>query len=86
MTDEEHIELNRLLSRVKGKVAISGYHGDLMDELYQGWYVHEAQPKRAHSIKTERVEVLWTNYDVDLETKGHKPMLFENKGNYSFST
>lgn len=86
LTDEEHIELNRLLSQVQGKVAISGYHGELMDELYQGWYVYEEQPKRAHSIKTERTEVLWANYDVELENKGSKPMLFEKKGNYSPST
>jgi DNA adenine methylase len=62
MTDQEHIELHRVLSRVQGKVAISSYHCDLMDELYGGWNVHEEGSKKAHSVKTERLEVLWTNY------------------------
>ena len=61
MTDEGHVALFRLLARVKGKVAISGYHGALMDRLYHDWYAYEAPPKKAHSVKTTRVEVLWTN-------------------------
>jgi DNA adenine methylase len=70
MTDEEHIQLYQLLSQVKGKVAISSYHWDLMDELYKNWYIHEEKSKKAHSIKTERVEVLWTNYPIT--TNGNK--------------
>jgi DNA adenine methylase len=62
MTDEEHIELHRVLARLKGKVAISGYHCGLMDELYKDWNVYEEGSKKAHSIKTERVEVLWINH------------------------
>lgn len=62
MTDEEHVELHRILTRVKGKVAISGYHCDLLDDLYKDWNVHEEGSKMAHSVKTERREVLWTNY------------------------
>jgi DNA adenine methylase len=64
MTDEEHIELFHALSNVKGKVAISGYHGELMDGLYSSWYVCEASPKKVHSVKTTRTEILWTNYPV----------------------
>lgn len=77
MTDEEHIELHHLLSQVKGKVAISGYHCDLMDELYKDWNVHEEKSKKAHSIKTERVEVLWTNYGLASRTKNNNLILFE---------
>jgi len=72
MTDEEHMELFRALSNVKGKVAISGYHGELMDELYSGWYVCEAPPKKVHSVKTTRTEVLWTNYPVSEATAQRK--------------
>jgi DNA adenine methylase len=86
ITDQEHNELYSLLSQVKGKVAISGYHCDLMDELYQDWYVYEERPKRAHSIKTERIEVLWTNYEVDPNTYNQKLPLSEKKGKYSQST
>lgn len=62
MTDAEHIQLHMLLSQVNGKVAISGYHGDLMDELYKDWHVHEEGARQVHSVKQERTEVLWTNY------------------------
>lgn len=62
MTDLEHIELYEILSNVQGKVAISGYHGALMDSLYKGWNSHEEGFKKTHSVKTERMEVLWTNY------------------------
>jgi len=62
MTDAEHIMLAQFLGSVKAKVAISGYHGDLMDELYRGWFVHEEGAKKAHSVKADRSEVLWTNY------------------------
>ncbi len=62
LTDAEHTALAQLLRSVKAKVAISGYHGDLMDELYQGWHVHEEGAKKAHSVKADRLEVLWTNY------------------------
>jgi len=62
MTDQEHIELARILHQVTGKVAISGYHCRLMDELYSGWNVHEEEEKNCHSVKKPRTEVLWTNY------------------------
>jgi DNA adenine methylase len=62
MTDLQHMQLYEVVSQVKGKIAISGYHGTLMDGLYKGWNVHEEGSKKAHSIKAERSEVLWTNY------------------------
>ena len=62
MTDAQHIELYAALSNVKGRVAISGYYGPLYQELYKDWHVHEEGSKKAHSVKTERFEVLWTNY------------------------
>ncbi len=74
MTDEQHMGLCHVLSHVKGKVAISGYHGNLMDKLYKDWYVYEAAPKLAHSVKTTRTEVLWTNYLIP-ESKIQKALL-----------
>lgn len=64
MTDQEHIDLFRLLSAVKGRVAISSYHADLMDDLYRNWNCYEEGVKKAHSVKEDRTEVLWTNYQV----------------------
>jgi DNA adenine methylase len=62
LSDSEHTALYEVLSHVQGRVAISGYHGELMDGLYSDWHVHEEGSKKAHSVKTERAEVLWTNY------------------------
>jgi DNA adenine methylase len=63
MTDEEHIKLADVLRNVKGKVALSGYHCDLMNELYGDWDFVD-YTKKAHSVKKDRTEVLWTNYPI----------------------
>ncbi len=65
MTDEEHRELAHVLHNVKGKVALSGYKCDLMEELYSHWRAIEAPSKYCHSIKQPRTEVLWVNYEVE---------------------
>ena len=69
MTDAQHRELAQVLRRVKGKVALSGYQCDLMDELYGDWHQTTASAKYAHSIKQLRTEKLWTNYDPGEESK-----------------
>lgn len=63
MNDEKHRELAALLHKVKGKVALSSYHCDLMDELFGDWNYIEGPTKMVHSIKQERTEVLWVNYN-----------------------
>lgn len=72
MSDSEHRELANLLHRVQGKVAVSGYHSALMNELYGDWLSIEAPPRKAHSTNTrpdntkqERTETLWINYTLD---------------------
>ena len=65
MTDKEHRELADTLHKAKGRVAISGYHGTLMDGLYTDWHCLEAVPKNCHTSKGERTEVLWTNYEIE---------------------
>lgn len=62
MSDDEHRKLATQLHSVKGKVAISGYHSPLMDELYWDWFCLDAPVKNALSVKKPRQEVLWTNY------------------------
>lgn len=62
MSNEQHRELAQVLHNVRGKVALSGYHSKLMDELYKNWHQTEADEKRCHSVKTPRKEILWTNY------------------------
>lgn len=62
MTDEEHAELARLLHKVKGKVAVSGYRCTLMDTLYKDFRRAQAPAKLCHSVKQSRTEALWMNY------------------------
>jgi DNA adenine methylase len=65
MSDMAHRELADVLHACKGRVAISGYRCALMDELYGGWRRADAPAKLCHSVKTERQEALWMNYDAD---------------------
>ncbi len=69
MTDEEHRKLAAVLHDIKGKAALSSYHCGLMDELYGDWRCIEAPIKNCHSVKTPRQEVLWVNYDPEVEPK-----------------
>jgi DNA adenine methylase len=62
MSEQQHRELADALKTCDGKVAISGYHCDLMDELYGHYERHDAPVKTCHSTKTPRQECLWTNY------------------------
>jgi DNA adenine methylase len=64
MTDNDHQELAEVLTKVKGKVALSGYHCNLLDKLYKDWNYIESPTKQCLSVKQPRTEVLWTNYDV----------------------
>lgn len=71
MTDEAHRELAEVLHKIVGKVALSGYHCNLMSELYSDWRCIEAPVKMCHSTKQPRQEVLWVNYDFEEETQWH---------------
>ncbi|MDS3860829.1 DNA adenine methylase [Thermosynechococcaceae cyanobacterium BACA0444] len=86
MNDSEHRELADVLKNVKGKVALSGYHCKLMNELYRDWDYIESPPKKAHStntstdnLKQERTEVLWVNYEIqkqgETECQSHQKSL-----------
>ena len=68
MTDSEHRTLANVLHEVEGKVALSSYDCELMDELYSDWNRIEAPVKKCHSAKAPRREVLWTNYSAE---EGH---------------
>ncbi len=72
MTDKQHIELAEVLNSVKGKVAISNYECDLMEELYplSKWKKHFGPNKTIHTTKDKRQELLWTNYELTNEITG----------------
>src|SRR5918912_274350 len=57
MTDAQHRELAAALRKVKGKVAVSGYHCELMDALYGDWQCIEAPETLCHSVQTPGTEV-----------------------------
>lgn len=62
-SDEQHIELNRLLMQVQATVIISGYPSELYDSLYTGWQrvEREGQVDRGSNGKRKTTEVLWIN-------------------------
>lgn len=62
LDEYEHRELAVALQRCVGKVAVSGYRCDLMDELYADWRRFDAPEKYCHSVKQLRQEALWMNY------------------------
>jgi DNA adenine methylase len=62
MDEAQHRELATVLSQCRGKVAVSGYRCELMDELYKGWRRYDAPIKQCHSVKKARQESLWMNY------------------------
>ncbi|MGB1288346.1 MAG: DNA adenine methylase, partial [Aggregatilineales bacterium] len=51
MTDDDHRALAETLHSIQGQVAISGYQGALMSELYGGWSCYEAPVKQNHASK-----------------------------------
>lgn len=65
MTNQQHRELAEVLNAVKGKVALSNYDCELLNQLYPPpkWMKHTTSPRIIHSTKGTRREVLWTNYD-----------------------
>lgn len=64
MSDDDHKRLAEKLHNVQGLVALSGYHCKLLDDLYGDWRCYEAPTKTIHSVKQQRTEVLWTNYEL----------------------
>lgn len=63
MDEAAHGRLAEALRACRGAVAISGYEGELMNDLYQDWHKTVGPRRTAHSVKRPRQEVLWSNYD-----------------------
>jgi DNA adenine methylase len=64
MSDKEHRTLAKCLKNVRGRVALSGYRGTLYEELFSSWKRIDAPIKTCHSVKKERAEALWVNFEV----------------------
>ncbi len=63
MSDHEHEHLAEALSRIRGRAAVSGYRGTLMDRMFRDWPRVDADVRLCDSSKEERQECLWMNYD-----------------------
>lgn len=59
MSDDDHVDLARALNDVSGMVIVSGYRGELYDELYRGWTRVDVGAYADGA--SERVESIWMN-------------------------
>lgn len=59
MTDQDHVELGRLLGSLAGMVVISGYPSDAYNEIYSGWL--RIDRKAMADGARPRIECLWLN-------------------------
>lgn len=62
MTDGDHTKLAKVLNRIRGKAAVSGYRSDLYDTIFKGWKRIDSAIKQTHSVKKPRQESLWVNF------------------------
>jgi DNA adenine methylase len=62
MDQTAYLQLADTLNTCEGKIAVSGYRCELMDNLLNGWRCYEAPPKICHSVKQPRFEAVWMNY------------------------
>lgn len=61
-TDDQHRLLAKILKGIKGKAMVSGYRGELYDDIFGTWLRIDDEPKYAHSAHAERQESVWINY------------------------
>ncbi|MBO0959541.1 DNA adenine methylase [Neobacillus sp. MM2021_6] len=68
-TEEDHRELARMLNRVRGKVIISYYHHQLIEECYQGWNIESFKAHKQivgiSNVEAETEEILLMNYKIE---------------------
>lgn len=65
MTEEQHIELLDVITKVQGKVMLSGYASKLYESRLAGWTRHDFDlPNNAAGdvLKRRMTEVLWCNF------------------------
>jgi DNA adenine methylase len=89
MSDDQHRELAEVLHNVEGKVAVSGYHSNIMNDLYGDWQHIEAPSKKAHSTNTSpdnskqnRTEVLWVNYEINVSIQHSGEKQWQHQARY----
>jgi len=69
MDETSHIRLAEVLKRTPATVLLSGYHSDLYEDLYAGWWRHEIDTSLRSSnaragARGRRQEVIWSNRQI----------------------
>lgn len=64
MTDEQHIELLKLLKESNSKIILSGYDNELYNSELTDWNTAEKQTTAQMGL--HRTEKLWMNFDMNL--------------------
>ena len=69
MDESQHREFAQAVNACQGMVAVSGYDHPLMDDLFSPgrWRKTCGPAKTIHSTKGTRREVLWTNYEPEVQ-------------------
>ncbi len=75
-SDADHVELASKLHAIKGKVMISGYNCDFMDDHYSDWNKVILSAKRNNYRKTPVQECIWFNYPISSTVKAQYEIEF----------
>lgn len=59
---QDFYDLHHYASKIKGRVAISGYKTEFMTELFKEFRLSEGPTRKNNRSEKEAKEVLWTNY------------------------
>lgn len=70
MTEEDHLELFRMLSEIKGMAIVSGYDSEIYNKIYGGWYKKTIKTSvnsnnKRKSAVAKREEVIWANFPLE---------------------
>lgn len=65
MTDEQHVELLRLLKKSRSLVILSGYDNDLYNSELSDWYT--AEKITTAQMGLHRTEKLWMNFQPEIK-------------------
>lgn len=64
MSDEQHIEMLRLIKKSKSKIILSGYDNDLYNSKLFNWVT--AEKETIAQMGLHRTEKLWMNFELNL--------------------
>lgn len=78
MTDADHEELLKVLTKSKAKIMLSGYDSDLYNDYLSGWEKQWYRSCREGGTPTR--EVIWMNYKIMEDREFKQITLFDCGG------